>query len=600
MREFKTESKRILDMMINSVYTHREIFLRELISNASDAIDKLSYRSPDDYAITLSVDREARTLTVSDNGCGMTEEDLVENLGVIAHSGTKIFRDENPDKNETIGQFGVGFYSAFMVSKRVTVLSRSADSEQGYLWESGGTDGFTLEKADKPERGTIITLYLKDDEEDDGDKYGEYLEDYTLRNLIKKYSDYIRYPIKLGDDTLNSMIPLWRKPKSELTDEDYNNFYKEKFSDWKDPLFNIHYNTEGVVTYNSLLYIPSAAPMGFYSKDYQKGLQLYVNGVLIMDKCADLLPDHFGFVKGLVDSADLSLNISREILQQDRQLKAMAKSVEKKIRGELEKLLRDDRAKYEEFYGNFGLSLKYGLYQGFGMTNTELKDLILFRALSSDSLSDDRLLTLKEYREAMTEEQKYIYYVCAETPAKAALLPQTERVRAKGFAVLCLTDDVDEFMIKMLNAYDEKEFKSVSADVADLDEQEKETQAARTEENKDLLGEIKEALGGKVESVIISARLTSHPVCLTSEGELSLDMEKVLSAMPTPAETGGVKAKRVLELNAGHPVFGSLKNAEPEKLKIYANLLYAQALLIEGLSVDDPIAFSNDICSLMV
>ncbi|GHV37297.1 chaperone protein HtpG [Clostridia bacterium] len=592
MREFKTESKRILDMMINSVYTHREIFLRELISNASDAIDKLSYITPDDYAITLSVDKDARTLTVSDNGCGMSEEDLAENLGVIAHSGTKLFRDENPDKGETIGQFGVGFYSAFMVAGRVTVLSRQADGEQGYLWESSGADGYTLEKADKPERGTVITLYLKEDTEDD--KYGEYLEDYTLRRLIKKYSDYIRYPIKLGDDTLNSMVPLWRKPKSELTDEDYNGFYKDKFNDWKEPLLNIHYNTEGVVTYNSLLYIPSTAPMGFYSKEYQKGLQLYVNGVLIMDKCADLLPDHFSFVKGLVDSADLSLNISREVLQQDRQLKAMAKSVEKKIRGELEKLLRDEREKYEEFYGNFGMALKYGLYQGYGMANSELKDLILFRSLSSD-----RLVTLKEYVEAMTDEQKYIYYVCAETPAKAALLPQTERIRAKDYDVLCLTDDVDEFMIKMLNAYDEKEFRSASGDEVELDEQEKEIQKERTEENKDLLGELKEALSGKVENVIISARLTSHPVCLTSEGDLSLDMEKVLSAMPTPADAG-VKAKRVLELNAAHPVFEALKNADSEKLKIYANLLYSQALLIEGLSVENPIEFSNDICSLML
>jgi molecular chaperone HtpG len=620
-RQFKTESKRILDLMINSVYTHKEIFLRELISNASDAIDKLYFRSLTDDAVTLSkeeyriditLDKEARTLRVSDNGCGMDEAGLNENLGVIAHSGTLQFSEQelreragNLPDDEThaghspsvrlVGQFGVGFYSAFMVSKRVTVLSRAYGSEQAYLWESEGVEGYSIKAADKPSHGTEITLYLKDDA--DGETYGEFLEAYRAQSLIKKYSDYIRYPIILdgGEEPVNSMIPLWRKSKNELSADDYNGFYKSKFHDFTDPAFTVHYTVEGAVSYTALLYGPSQAPFNFYSRDYEKGLQLYANGVLIMDKCAELLPDHFSFVRGLVDSPDLSLNISREMLQHDRQLKAMGKSIEKKIKGELERLLEHEREKYEEFYKAFGLQLKYGLYSGYGQNAELLKDLVLFH-----SLAEEKPVTIKEYVEKMPEGQQHIYYICAETPAKAALLPQTERVRGKGYDILCLTEDVDEFALKMLRAYDEKEFRSVSGEDVGLTDEEKEEQKTKSEENKDLLAFINEALGDKVNGVTVSARLGRHPVCLTSEGDLTIEMEKVLSQMP---HGGDIKAKRVLELNANHAVFAAMRSlfvTDREKLKVYANLLYTQALLIEGLPVDDPVSFSDDICSLMV
>jgi molecular chaperone HtpG len=601
-RQFKTESKRILDLMINSVYTHKEIFLRELISNASDAIDKLYFRSltddsvtlsRDDYRIDIKLDKDARTLTVSDNGCGMDETALIENLGVIAHSGTLLFKGEASDM-ETIGQFGVGFYSAFMVSKKVSVLSRPYGSEQAYLWESEGVEGYSVKAAEKETHGTVVTLSLKADTEDE--HYGEFLEDYRVKNLIKKYSDYIRYPIRLndGEESENSMIPLWRKNKSELAEDDYNGFYKGKFHDFADPVCTVHYTVEGAVSYTALLFAPSQAPFNFYSREYEKGLQLYANGVLIMDKCAELLPDCFSFVRGLVDSPDLTLNISREMLQHDRQLKTMAKSIEKRIKGELERLLESEREKYEEFYKAFGLQLRYGLYSDFGQNAETLKDLVLFH-----SLSGGKQVTFKEYVGAMPEGQQHIYYVCAETPAKAALLPQAERVREKGYDVLCLTEDVDEFALKMLRVYEEKEFRSVSGEDAGLSEEEKEEQKAKKEENKDLLTFIRESLGDKVSGVTVSARLGRHPVCLTSEGELTIEMEKVLNQMP---QGGGIKAKRVLEINASHAVFAAMRSlfvTDRDTLKMYANLLYTQALLIEGLPIDDPVAFSEDICSLM-
>ncbi|MDR0293682.1 MAG: molecular chaperone HtpG [Oscillospiraceae bacterium] len=616
-RQFKTESRRILDLMINSVYTHKEIFLRELISNASDAIDKLYFRSltddsvpltKDDYRIEITLDKDARALKITDNGCGMDEDALNENLGVIAHSGTAEFGETLRERGESlpaeenqagdtpgvrlVGQFGVGFYSAFMVSKKVTVLSRAFGTEQAYLWESAGVEGYSVRAAEKASHGTEITLYIKDDA--DGERYGEFLEPYRVSGLIKKYSDYIRYPIVLDGETKNSMIPLWRKNRSELSADDYNGFYKGKFGDYEDPAFTIHYSTEGAVSYTALLFAPSQAPYNYYTRDYEKGLQLYANGVLIMDKCADLLPDHFSFIRGLADSPDLSLNISREMLQHDRQLKAMAKSVEKKIRAELERMLENEREKYEAFYKAFGLQMKYGLYSGFGTNADTLKDLVLFH-----SLAEDRPVTFKEYVEKMPEGQEHIYYVCAETPAKALLLPQTERLREKGRDILCLTEDVDEFALKMLREYDGKEFRSVSGGDVGLTDEEKEAQKTRSEENKDLLAFIGEALGEKVSGVTVSARLGRHAVCLTSEGELSIEMEKVLNQMPAEHK---VKARRVLELNAGHAVFAALRSlfvTDRDRLRVYANLLYSQALLIEGLPVDDPVAFSEDICSLM-
>jgi molecular chaperone HtpG len=601
-RQFKTESKRILDLMINSVYTHKEIFIRELISNASDAIDKLYFRSltddsvtlgKDDYKITIQADKDSRTLVISDNGCGMDETALAENLGVIAHSGTLRFKSEASDL-ETIGQFGVGFYSAFMVSKKVSVLSRAYGSEQSWLWESEGADGYSLKTADKPSFGTQITLYLKDDTEDE--KYTEFAEDHRIRGLIKKFSDYIRYPIHLNDggQPENSMIPLWRKNKSELTSDDYDNFYKSKFHDFTPPSFTVHYNVEGSITYTALLFAPSQPPFNYFSRDYEKGLQLYANGVLIMDKCAELLPDHFSFARGLIDSPDLTLNISREILQHDRQLKVMSKSIEKRIKGELERLLENEREKYEEFFKAFGTQLKYGLYADFGQNADLLKDLVLFH-----SLAEDKPITFKEYCARMPDEQKHIYYVCSETPAKALLLPQTERIREKGYDILCLSEDIDEFSLKMLRAYEEKEFRSVSGEDAGFSDDEKEEQKSKTEENKELLDFIKETLDGKVSGVTVSARLGRHPVCLTSEGELTIEMEKVLNQMP---QGGGIKANKVLELNHSHAVFSAMRSlfeTDRDKLKMYAGLLYTQALLIEGIPIEDPVSFSEDICSLM-
>ena len=633
MKQFKAESKRLLDLMINSIYTHKEIFLRELISNASDAIDKLYYHAlsdgntglnRDDFSIELAIDKENRTLTITDNGCGMTKEELENNLGVIAKSGSLAFKQENEAKEDIdiIGQFGVGFYSAFMVAANVKVYSRAYGADEAYVWESNGAEGYTVEPCEKASNGTQIVLTIKEDTEDE--KYSEFLESYRVQELVRKYSDYIRYPIRMeveksrmkeqpeGEEadeekapeyetyteveTLNSMVPIWRKNKNELTDEDYNSFYKEKFFDYSDPLKVIHTYTEGAATYHALLFIPAKAPYNYYTRDYEKGLKLYASGVLIMDSCKDLLPDHFSFVKGLVDSEDLSLNISREMLQHDRQLKVIASRLEKKIKSELLSMLKNDREKYEEFFKNFGLQLKYGVYNGFGANKELLQDLLLFY-----SSSEQKLVTLEEYVSRMKEDQKYIYYAGGESREQIERLPQTELVKDKGYEILYLTDDVDEFALQMMHDYSEKEFKSVSASDLDLDtEEEKKEFEKQTEENKDLLTFMKDALDGKVKAVVLSKRLKSHPVCLSNEGMLSIEMEKVLNAMPNDQK---VQAERVLEVNASHPIFEKLAKLyaeDQEKLKTYAQLLYTQAELIEGMPVEDPVAFSNAVCELMV
>ena len=630
-KQFKAESKRLLDMMIHSIYTHKEIFLRELISNASDAIDKLYFKSltddkvglnKDDFAIWISADKDSRTLKITDNGIGMTEEELENNLGTIANSGSFKFKNENKleEDNQIIGQFGVGFYSAFMVAKKVTVISKAYGSDKAYQWESEGVDGYTITEADKKNAGTEIILELLDDTDDE--TYGEFLDQYRIKSLITKYSDYIRFPIKMEVshsrpkeqteeekeakkpleyedyievETLNSMTPLWKKNKNELKEEDYKHFYTEKFFDYNEPLKYSHISNE-MPAYNALLYIPSKAPFDFYSKEYEKGLQLYSNGVLIMDKCADLLPDYFSFVKGLVDSEDLSLNISREMPQHDRQLKIIAKSIEKTISNELKKMLKNEREKYEEFWKAFGLQLKYGIYSDFGMNKEKLQDLLLFT-----SSNEQKLVTLDEYVTAMREEQKYIYYATGESAARIEQLPQTELVKDNGFEILYLTDNIDEFAIKSIGKYKDKEFKSVSADDLGLDTPEKKEEIkAKEEESADLLGELKEALDGKVTKVALSQRLKSHPVCLTSEGEISLEMEKVLNSMPTDQK---VHAQRVLEINPDHEIFGKLqalsKDGDKDKLGKYAKLLYDQALLIEGMSIENPVEFSNLICELM-
>ena len=627
-KQFKAESKRLLDLMINSIYTHKEIFLRELISNASDAIDKLYYHalsenitglSRGDFAIDLSVDKQSRTLTVADNGCGMTQEELEENLGTIAKSGSLGFKkeldQEKAEDVDIIGQFGVGFYSAFMVAKKVTVLSRPYGSEQAWKWESSGADGYTVEPAEMEGHGSKVILTLKDSTEEEN--YDEFLEPQRLAGLVKRYSDYIRYPIRMEMPTsrlkegcpedkpeyetvyetkvLNSMVPIWKKSKAEVTDEELNSFYKEKFFDFEDPALVIRSSTEGAATYNALLFIPSRAPFNYYSRDYEKGLQLYASGVLIMDKCPDLLPDCFSFVRGLVDSQDLSLNISREMLQHDRQLKLIEGRLEKKIHSELSNLMKNDREKYEAFWKNFGLQLKYGLYDHYGQQKDLLQDLVLFY-----SSSEKKLVSLEEYVGRMKESQKYIYYACGQTVDKIDLLPQTELLKDQGFEILYLTDDADEFALKMLYKYQEKEFRSVSdKDLGLESEAEKEEIKKQNEENQPLLQFLKEALGEKVQAVCLSGRLKSHPVCLSSEGMLSLEMEKVLNAMPNDQK---VKAQRVLEINASHPVFAALKRCyekDPERAKSYAGLLYDQALLIEGMPIEDPVAFSNAICELM-
>jgi len=623
-KQFKAESKRLLDLMINSIYTHKEIFLRELISNASDAIDKLYYRAlsgenlglnRDDFAINIKIDKANRTLAISDNGCGMNKDELETNLGTIAKSGSLAFKKENEAKEDIdiIGQFGVGFYAAFMVAEKVTVISRPYGSDEANKWQSSGAEGYTIEPCEKAEYGTEIILNIKPNTEDEN--YDEYLDQYRLRALVKRYSDYIRYPIKMDmqrkrlkegteneyedyteNETLNSMVPIWRKNKSELTDEDYNNFYKEKFFDYENPLKVIHSSTEGSATYNALLFIPAKTPYDYYTKEYEKGLQLYSNGVLIMDKCADLLPDYFSFVKGLVDSQDLSLNISREMLQHDRQLKIIASRLEKKIKQELIAMQNSEREKYNEFYKSFGLQLKYGLYSGYGINKDTLKDLIMFY-----SSSEKKPVTIAEYISRMKPEQKYIYYACGESTAKIDRLPQTELLKDKGFEIIYLTDDVDEFALRMLHEYDGKEFKSVSNSDIDVEStEEKEAVKKQNDDNKAMFDFIAEQLKDKVKSVRLSHRLKSHPVCLSSEGAVSIEMEKVLNAMP--ANDNKIKAERVLEINAGHPIFAALcklYETEKEKLKTYANLLYTQAQLIEGIAIDDPVEYSNAVCSLM-
>ena len=624
-KEFKAESKRLLDMMINSIYTHKEIFLREIISNASDAIDKLYFKSltdtsvgmkKSDFAINIAIDKENRTLTVSDNGIGMTEENLENNLGTIANSGSFAFKKDNDlgDDVDIIGQFGVGFYSTFMVAKEVTVVTKAFGSDQAYKWTSDGVEGYTIEECDKPDGvGTTITLKLKDDTDDE--KYSTYLDQYQIQSLVKKYSDYIRFPIRMevehthyneegqepevhkAIETLNSMTPIWKKNKSELKDEDYNNFYMEKFGDYEPPVTHIHSKNEGVATYDALLYIPARAPFDYYSKDYEKGLQLYSSGVMIMEKCADLLPDWFSFVKGVVDSEDLSLNISRELLQQDRQLKIIAKNLEKSIKNELAKLLKNDREKYEKFYSVFGLQFKFGIYQSYGAANETLKDLLMF-----PSSFDGKNVTLKEYVSRMKEDQKEIYYACGETKERIEMLPQLEKIKDKGYEVLYFTQDVDEFAIKVMINYDGKPFKSISDADLDLDtEEEKEEAKKLDEENKDMFTFMQEAIADKVKTVRLSKKLKTHPVCLSSDGSITIEMEKVLNAMPQN-DGNKVKAEKALEINPNHPIFEKLKDLyanDKDKLKDYAKLLYDQALLIEGMSIDNPVEFANLVCDLM-
>ena len=628
MKEFQAESKRLLDLMINSIYTHKEIFLRELISNASDAIDKLYYRtledgatglSREDFFIRLDVDKEVRTLSITDNGIGMTQEELDNNLGVIARSGSLQFKQEAEQKEDVdiIGQFGVGFYSAFMVSDRVTVDTRAFGADEAWHWESEGLAGYEITPGTKADRGTTITLHLKADTEDEN--YSEFLDQFRIQQLVKKYSDYIRYPIRMevshthvkegtGVDgkepeyethteveTLNSMTPLWKKSRSEVSEEELNAFYKEKFYDWQDPLKVIRSSTEGAATYTALLFLPSHAPMDYYTREYEKGLQLYASGVLIMDKCADLLPDCFSFVKGLVDSQDLSLNISREMLQHDRQLKLIASRLEKKIASELQSMLNNDREKYEQFWKAFGLQLKYGMYDNYGAKKDELKDLVLFT-----SSAEKKLTTLKEYVSRMKPEQKYIYYGCGETVERILGLPQAEALQEKGYEMLCLTDNVDEFALRMLMKYDDKEFRNISADDLELESaEEKEKTQALAEENKDLLAFVKDALGDKVKDVRVSGKLKSHPVCITTDGMISTEMEKVINAMPAQEK---IKAQRVLEINGEHPIFQRLQELyakDKDRLKLYAEVLYDQALLIEGISLEDPSDFSQKLCQLL-
>ena len=622
-KQFKAESKRLLDLMINSIYTNKEIFLRELISNASDALDKRYYNSmtqkketveKDKLNIKISVDKENKILTIEDNGCGMNKEELENNLGTIAKSGSLAFKEaqEKQDDVEIIGQFGVGFYSCFMVSSDVTVISKSLDDEQAYKWHSKGVEGYTIEPCEKDEIGTKIILKIKDDTEDE--KYSRYLEEFVIKNLVKKYSDYIRYPIlmdveheKLKEgskdeyekvketEILNSMIPLWKKKKSEIKQEEYDSFYTSKFSDFSKPQKVIHTQAEGTFSYNALLFIPSHLPYDFYTKEYEKGLQLYSNGVLIMEKCAELLPDYFGFVKGLVDSPDLSLNISREMLQHDRQLKTLAKNIEKKINAELTKMLNSDRDEYIKFFNNFGSQLKYGAYDNYGMDKDKLKDLLMFY-----SSTDKKLTTLKEYVSRMKEDQKDIYYACGETLDKIDMLPQVEKVKEKGYEILYLTENIDEFVVQSLMNYDEKKFTNICTNELDLDtEEEKEKLKKENEENKEMFDAMKDAIKDEVQLVRFTHRLKNHPVCLTSEGAISLEMEKVINAMPTDQN---VKAQKVLEINEEHPIANKLKELykeDKEKLKDYTKILYSQARLIEGMSVENPTEISNLICDIM-
>lgn len=623
-KQFKAESKKLMDLMINSIYTHKEIFLRELISNASDALDKLYFRSltdssvglnRDEFVIKIEADKTARILKIIDNGCGMTEEELENNLGTIAKSGSLAFKTENEKTEDVdiIGQFGVGFYSAFMVSDKVTVESKPYGSEAAFKWESQGADGYIVEECEKDDFGTVITLYLKDDTDDD--KYSDYLEAYKIQSLVKKYSDYIRHPIKMDAETsrlkegsedeyetiveervLNSMLPIWKKNKNEVSDEEYNAFYQDKFFDFEAPVKVIHSKTEGNATYNALLFIPKHPPFDYYTKEFEKGLQLYSRGVLIMEKCSDLLPDYFSFVKGLVDSEDLSLNISRETLQHDGQLKIIAKTIEKKIKNELTKMLNNEREAYEEFFKAFGLQLKFGIYNSYGMNKDALKDLIMFK-----SSFENKYATLSEYVARLKDGQDKIYYACGETVEKIDMLPQLDAVKEKGYEVLYLTEYVDEFCVKMLGEYDGKQFQNICDEKLDLDtEDEKNELKEKNEASKDMLEFIKEALEGEVSDVRFTNKLKNYAVCLTSEGGISLEMEKVLNSMPNDNK---VKAEVVLEISAVHPVSEKLKEIyekDKEALKDYAKLLYAQGCLISGVSIKDPAELSKLISDLMV
>ena len=633
-KQFKAESKRLLDLMINSIYTNKEIFLRELISNASDAIDKLYYRSltdknvkvnKDDLYIRVTPNKEARTLTIEDNGCGMSKEELEENLGTIAKSGSLAFKEaakakENAEKDDDvniIGQFGVGFYSAFMVASKVRVESKCYGAEKAYAWESEGAEGYTIDECDKSDFGTKIILTLKADTDDE--KYSDFLAEYKIEELIRKYSDYIRYPIKMEveheheveqpegekkepkfekirhDEILNSMIPIWKKNKSEVSDEDYNNFYQEKFGDYQKPLKVIRTSVEGDVSYTALLYIPSHTPYDYYTKDFKRGLQLYSNGVLIMDKCEDLLPDCYGFVRGLVDSPDLSLNISREMLQHDRQLKIIAKNLDKKIKSELLDMLHKNREDYEKFFTTFGTTLKFGVYNDFVLNKDNLKDLLMFH-----SSTENKLVTLDEYVDRMKEGQDKIYYACGETVDKIELLPQVEAVKEKGYEILYLTENIDEFVVQVLMEHKEKKFINVCANDVDLDtDEEKEALKKENEENKDMFTLMKETIGEGVQEVRFTHRLKNHPVCLTSEGALSVEMEKVINSMPNDQK---VKAQTALEINDSHPIAQKIKDLyvnDKEALKKYTQVLYAQARLIEGLPVENPTQISNLICEII-
>ncbi|KFZ27432.1 MAG: Chaperone protein HtpG [Candidatus Izimaplasma bacterium HR2] len=621
-KQFKTESKKLLDLMINSIYTHKEIFLRELISNASDAIDKRHYLSltnadlMDDYQIVIDLDEEARTITISDNGVGFTEDELINNLGVIARSGSKEFKDGlDNDDLEIIGQFGVGFYSAFMVSKKVTVLTKSVNSDQAYKWTSEGTSSYTISNAEKDEPGTTIILSVRDNNEELEDNYDEYLREYSIKNLVKKYSDYVRYPIKMDitktdypedekgkaieyseTEVLNSMIPIWKKSKSDIKEEDLNEFYKHQFNDYTDPLKVIHSKVEGLTTYTSLLFIPKKPPVDLYSEKFEKGLQLYSKGVFIMDKNKQLIPDYFRFVRGLVDSSDLSLNISREMLQHDRQLKKIASHLEKKIKNELEKMQKNERELYNEFYTNYGVNLKYGIYEGYGVNKELLQDLIMFKTSKSDDF-----VTLKEYTKNIKEEQKYIYYASGKNKQSILSLPQMDLIKDKDYEVLLFTDDIDEFMVSILMKYNDLEFKNVAQGDLDLiDESEIEKFDELEKEKKSLLDLIKESLTDKVTDVKLSKRLKDSPVCLVSGEGLSMEMEKVLKNMPTNPD---VKASKILEINPNHDLFKTLEKVNetnPDKVKEYAKILYSQALLIEGLPLENPVEFSNLMVKLMV
>ena len=614
-KQFKSESKRLLDLMINSIYTHKEIFLRELISNASDAIDKYYYMSLSDESVTfdrnnffikITSDKENRILKIEDTGIGMTKDELEENLGTIAKSGSFAFKNEaeKQENVDIIGQFGVGFYSAFMVAEKVEVLSKKHGESNANLWVSMGADGYTVTEAEKETVGTTITIYLKPDTDDE--KYSEFLEEFKIKSLIRKYSDYIKYPIKMDvkksrkiedtendyqdyieEETLNSMTPVWRKNKSELTEDDYNNFYKEKFFDFENPLRTLHTSADGVVSYNALLYIPTRPPFDYYTREYKKGLQLYTNGVMIMDKCEDLLPDYFSFIKGLVDSADLSLNISREILQHDKQLKVIGDSLKKKIKKELVSMQKNDRDKYETFFKAFGRPIKFGVYDNFGMEKEFLQDLLMFV-----SSNEKKFTTLDEYVTRMKDDQKYIYYASAETVDKADGLPKVEGLKEQGIEILYFTEDVDEFIAKILGTFQEKEFKSVS-------EADNGAEAEISDENKQLFDFLTEALDGKVKAVKPSATLKSHPVCLSSEGALSIEMEKVLNSMPNEQK---VKAERILEINESHNLFGKMKtlyDTDKDKLKKLISILYDTALLIDGMPIESPVDFSNSLCDLL-